>query len=148
MTADPFQNARQESRRTQRHMGLDIGVVVGVSAANHMVAVREVTDTGERQTASPPTTAAVTTDQQGNVVLPSEGDLVVLARFRNRTPVVLGTFYAQKGEVPGGVQRRQTPQVSEDPSDPDDGTMWYRTDLDEYRGVEAGTVVSFNTTNV
>lgn len=39
-------------------------------------------------------------------------------------------------------------RLSADPSNPDDGEMWYRTDLDEYRGVVAGAVVSFNTTAV
>lgn len=36
----------------------------------------------------------------------------------------------------------------DDPSNPVDGSLWYRSDLDEYRGVENGSVVSFNTTQV
>lgn len=39
------------------------------------------------------------------------------------------------------------PKLSSDPNNPDDGSIWYRTDLDEYRGVEGGTTVSFDTTN-
>jgi hypothetical protein len=37
---------------------------------------------------------------------------------------------------------------SSDPSNPPDGAMWYRADLDEYHGVENGTVVSFDTTTI
>jgi len=35
-----------------------------------------------------------------------------------------------------------------DPPAPADGSIWYRTDLDEYRGVENGNKVSFDTTQV
>ncbi|MFW6435001.1 MAG: hypothetical protein ACOCY1_01330 [Halovenus sp.] len=34
----------------------------------------------------------------------------------------------------------------DDPSDPDDGDVWYRTDNHEYRGREDGTTVIFDTT--
>jgi hypothetical protein len=37
------------------------------------------------------------------------------------------------------------PTLGSDPSNPGDGTVWYRTDLDEYRGVEDGTTVTFRT---
>jgi len=40
------------------------------------------------------------------------------------------------------------PVVSSDPSGASDGDIWYRSDLDEYRGVENGTTVSFDTTTV
>ena len=34
---------------------------------------------------------------------------------------------------------------SDDPEDPDDGQIWYRDDEHEYRGVENGAVVIFDT---
>lgn len=37
---------------------------------------------------------------------------------------------------------------SDDPSNPADGRLWYRNDLEEYRGVQNGTVVKFDTTQI
>ena len=34
---------------------------------------------------------------------------------------------------------------SDDPQNPSDGAMWYRTDLDEFRGQVAGETVTFDT---
>lgn len=36
--------------------------------------------------------------------------------------------------------------LDEDPDDPVDGAVWYRSDTGEYRGVEDGTTVIFDTT--
>ncbi len=38
--------------------------------------------------------------------------------------------------------------LEEDPDDPDDGTVWYNSGENEYRGVEDGDVVTFDTTAV
>lgn len=38
--------------------------------------------------------------------------------------------------------------VDSDPSDAVDGAIWYRSDLNEYRGMEDGAVVTFDTTAV
>jgi len=40
------------------------------------------------------------------------------------------------------------PVLGSDPTGASDGDIWYRSDLDEYRGVENGTTVSFDTTTV
>jgi hypothetical protein len=42
----------------------------------------------------------------------------------------------------------RVPRLSSDPSSPTDGTLWYNTNANEYRGSEGGSVVSFDTTVV
>jgi len=55
------------------------------------------------------------------------------------------------GSVPflaSNARRFGVPTKGTDPTNATDGDIWYRSDLDEYRGVEAGTTVSFDTTAV
>jgi hypothetical protein len=46
------------------------------------------------------------------------------------------------------ASRFRVPDKDSDPADANDGDIWYRRDLNEYRGVEGGTTVSFDTTPV
>lgn len=166
MSLDPFKDSRDRTRRTKRNNGLDVAVVVGTSPENHMVAIREVTSTGDVVTETKPTNAAVVVDQKGDVNLPEEGDLVVVARFKSRVPIVLGTYYTQQKQIREAVAEERhigsedgegvflhgpfgvVPKVSESVTGAPDGAVWYREDLGEYRGMENGTKVSFNTTAV
>lgn len=166
MSLDPFKDSRERTRRSERKNGLDVAVVVGRSTDSHMVAIREVTSTGEPVTETKPANAAVTIDQKGDVNLPEEGDLVVIARFKNRTPVVLGTYYTQPKQIREAAAEERhigsedgegvflhgpfgvVPKVSESVTGAPDGSVWYREDLGEYRGMEDGTKVSFDTTAV
>lgn len=163
MTGDPFQDARRADDRQRDMRGSDVGIVVAVSSDGHMVAYREVTDVGDRKVDGVPTQASVMVPKQGDFCLPEVGDLVLVTQFRNRTPMVVGTYYSSAEQIPdaaeddrivsasgGGVRLDGayvgTPQRSSDPTDPPDGAIWYREDNDEYRGVENGTVVTFDTT--
>lgn len=164
MSLDPFKDSRDRTRRQEQQNGLDAAVVVGVSVEKHMVAIREVTSTGERVTEGRPTNAAVLVDDRGDIALPSEGDMVLVARFKGRTPIVVGTYYTQQSQIPGGADGERhiggsdgvfidgpfgvVPQTTDDVSDAPDGAIWYREDLAEYRGMEGGTKVSFDTTAV
>lgn len=109
---------------------------------------------------------SVSIDGVGDISLPSEGDLVAFGRFKDRKNVVLGVLYGQSDDIrsydpserhighddnggtyvhgPFGV----VPKRSDDPSDPDDGAVWYNESVNEYRGSEDGAVVSFDTTPV
>jgi hypothetical protein len=166
MALDPFEDSRQRTNRSERQNGLDVAVVVGTSPENHMVAIREVTSTGDPITGSDPTNAAVVVDEKGDVNLPREGDLVVIARFKSRVPIVLGTYYTQQNQIrDASAQERHigsedgegvflhgpfgvVPKLSESVTGAPDGAVWYRSDLDEYRGMENGTKVRFDTTAV
>lgn len=166
MVSDPFRNAREESSRVSDKQGIDIGIVVGVDDSGHRVAFREVTETGgiESDTTTSPSVASVAVDSKGDYNLPSEGDLVAILRLMNRNPLVISTFYSQQSDVPDadGAERHVSgedgvflvgpfavaPKRTDDPSDAPDGTLWHREDLDEYRGVEDGTIVRFDTTPV
>lgn len=100
MARNPFKDSKQKDRRDQRRVGLDVGVVTSVSPENHLVGVRPLTKTRGGETETKPTNASIVVDQQGDVNLPSSGDLVVIARFKNRKPILLGTYYTQKDEIP------------------------------------------------
>lgn len=166
MALNPFEDSRQKTRRASRQQGLDVAKVVDVDEAAHMVLIRTMTKTGaEAQTDTSPTPAIVSVDERGDVSLPSVGDTVVVARFKSRNPVVLGTYYTRErdlreyevgerhiGSDDGSVfihgRFGVVPKVTEDPTDAPDGAIWYRDDLDEYRGREGGQTVRFDTTAV
>ena len=162
MTADPFKNSREEASRVSEKQGIDVGTVVAVDYEGHRVAVREATETAGQSTDTSPSIASVAVPRKGDVAMPEEGDLVAMVRLMNRSPIVFGTWYSRYGEIPDtdGAERHisgrdgvfidgpfvKAPRRSDDPSDAPDGSMWYRDDLDEYRGVENGTIVTFDTT--
>lgn len=163
MTADPFKdNAQKDDRRT-RIEGLEIAQVVRVpDSNNHTVIVRAASVQGQA-TSSTPEAASVTAATSGDVSIPSEGDLVLVGRTIGGTAIVIGTVYSDTADVPTydtgdrivgnddgpvilGGDFAVAPRFDSDPDDPSDGAIWYRNDLDEYRGVEDGTTVTFNTT--
>lgn len=166
MSFNPFEDADEKTRRTEDREGLELATVVDApSDANHQVAIEVMTETGFLDTATRPTNASAVVPKRGDVAVPSEGDMVLVARLKSRKPVVVGTVYDDGNEVRDyGPDERHVgsddgptfvhgtfgvvPKVSSDPSGAVDGAVWYRTDLDEYRGVENGTTVSFNTTAV
>lgn len=163
MPPNPFTDSAEKSEEVRDAMGVGVGVVIGVSYESHMVGLRELTGTGG-DTSGTPTQAAVAVDESGDVSLPSVGDTVVFARFMNRQPVVIGPYYTTLGEIPDtdGSERVVSgsdsirlsapyvvdPKRTDDPSDAPDGARWYREDLDEYRGMQNGNIVRFDTTQV
>lgn len=100
MVADPFKDSRDRTARAGQRVGLDVARVVGVDETTHLVAVKPMTDTGDERTSTSQTVAAVTVDKRGDVSLPQVGDTVVMARFKNRKPIVLGAYYTQEGQIP------------------------------------------------
>ena len=166
MALDPFENARNETAAQEQLRGLDVGVVVDTSPENHMVAVKEVTSTGQPMTETSPTSASVLVSQHGDIALPQKGDLVIVGRMTSDIAVVLGTFYSDKTEIrtasaesrhigaddgdgtylhgPFGVVPIRSEAVTGVPN----GSVWYRDDIDEYRGMEDDTKVTFETTPV
>lgn len=167
MARDPFEDSKQRVEREKGSFALGIGeVVASPDDTAHQVVIQPTTKTGEDSTVTRPSPATVMVSQKGDVCVPQEGDMVVFGRFKNRQNVVLGVLYSKQSKIrtykseerhigsesgggtfihgPFGV----VPKRDEDPSDPVPGSVWYRTDLDEYRGVEGGTKVSFNTTAV
>lgn len=100
MALNPFKDGRQKRKRVREQTGLDVGTVVAVSEENHMVAVVEATDTGDRRTDSNPTNASVAVNTRGDTDLPNVGEVVIMARFKARAPIVLGTYYTDKSQIP------------------------------------------------
>lgn len=101
MASDPFTNARQGDEQVRNQLGFDIGKVIAVSPENHMVAVEDATHSGGAgETRGTPTSAAVPVGNKGDVTLPSVGDMVMIARFRNNKAVVLSTYYTQQPDIP------------------------------------------------
>lgn len=165
----PTEDAKErvQSERQRGTYGIYTATVVGSSGSSgHMVVVKPITSTGERATATDPTAATVLTTTIGDIGQPTEGDVVALAPIRGKEkPVVIGTIYTSEsgirsydaGERHIGRSGHGTylhglfasaPSRTDDPSDAPDGATWYREDLDEYRGVEDGTTVTFDTTAV
>lgn len=169
---NPFSYAATESSNTSDLFAADIGQVTRVPDGNtHSVVIRLLA--AERDTTQ--MAAPVTVDVRNDVSLPSVDDIVVLLYTKGGKPIVVGTLYARQDAVPensatirrlghptgdGHVdihedgqttihgQYTRPPVRDTDPDGPEDGAMWYRSDLDEYRGVENNTVVSFDTTDV
>jgi hypothetical protein len=149
MALNPFEDARQADQRRRGEYSLAVARVVGVdSAAKHRVAVRPVTSAGGGRTITSPTSATVLVGQRGDIALPDVGDLVIIGRFENREDVVLGTFYSKESDIRDhetderhiGADDGSTwlhgryavpPRLTEHPSDPADGAVWYRSDLDD-----------------
>lgn len=100
MPANPFTAAKQKTDRSERQQGLDIAVVTDVFPEDHMVSFREVTAAADPLTEGTPDKASVSVAKSGDAGLPAVGEVVVLARFKNRLPVVLGTYYTEKGDAP------------------------------------------------
>lgn len=165
MALNPFTNAEQSVRRSEERVGLGKATVVAVDDETHMVAIKPATASGSgSDTDTQRTPAAVLVDTNGDAHLPSVGDHVIYANMKNSYPVVIGTNYSRRKNVPSfdGAERvvsgsdgvflrgpfATAPKRSDDPSDAPNGSLWYREDLDEYRGVEGGTVVTFDTTTV
>lgn len=166
MTYNPFKDSSQKMRRRDGEYALSFAKVVSASSDSaHEVGIKPATTTGEVRTDTDPVPATVVVPQRGDVALPSVGDLVVVGALQNRMPIVLGTVYSKRSSIrPYDADDRHigtddgvthlhgrfgvVPKRSDDPDDPDDGAIWYRTDISEYRGVEGGTTVSFDTTNV
>jgi hypothetical protein len=167
MALNPFEDSRQKVRDSTGEFSLGLArVTASPDDSNHRIGIRPVTQTGANETITNPTGADVLVSEFGDVNVPQRGDMVVFGRFENRNPVVLGTIYTQESAAreydsterhigressaglflhgPFGVVPRRT----EAPENPPDGAIWYREDLDEYRGVENGTKVSFDTTTV
>lgn len=166
MSKNPFKDTQDAVKRQRGNFALGIAKVMFVPESSaHQIVIQPVTAT-EPGTETNPAPATVSVPQKGDIALPTEGDLVVFGRFKNRQNVVLGTLYSQKSSIreyrgderhigdddgsgvfihgPFGV----VPKLDADPPAAPDGAVWYRTDLDEYRGVEGGTTVRFNTTTV
>lgn len=176
MTLDPFKDSEERVRRREDSFALDFAKVVDSPPdANHRVVVRVVTDIGEGgvELAGKPQPAFVTAATSGDISVPEEGDFVVVGYLRGRQMVVVGSAYTRLNRSPsyevgerrigndsGSVRVRDSgvvavdgpfgvvPKRTDDPSSPEDGSVWYRSDLDEYRGVENGNTVTFNTTTV
>lgn len=162
MSLIPHEDAREESRRVSRQSGLQVAIVDAVHADSHVVRVTPITSTGDSVTDTAPVLAAVGVGRRGDVELPSVGDIVTVGMFQNQTPIVMQTHYSQENQVPSidGADRVVSgedglaldapyviwPKRTDDPSTLIDGSTWYREDLDEYRGVENGSVVTFDTT--
>lgn len=165
----PTEDARErvQNERQRGTYGIYAATVVGSSGSSgHMIVVKPITSTGVQETSTDPTSATVLTTTKGDIEQPKEGDVVALAPIRGKEkPIVIGTLYTgesgirryEAGERHVGRDDHGTylhgsfataPKRTDDPSDPPDGAVWYREDIDEYRGVENGTIVTFNTTAV
>lgn len=166
MTADPFREVEQTVQRNMNAFSLSVARVADVpDNVQHQIKITPVTETANLATITQSTTASVAVSQQGDIALPEQGDLVVVGRFENRNPVVIGVLYASEDDVRDysrderhiadadiGVyvhgRYLSPPNRTDDPDNPPASAMWYRSDIDEYRGVEGGQVVSFDTTDV
>lgn len=168
MAQDPFRNTRERERRRQGEYSLGLARVVSVpDSAGHQIAIQPLTQTGpQEETSTKPSSASVMVAERGDIALPSVGDLVVFGRFANRRNVVLGAVYSDQTAVRDHSSEERhigsdggrgvffhgdvivPPRLDEAPQQPPDGSVWYRTDLGEFRGVEDGTRVSFDTTPV
>jgi hypothetical protein len=167
MARNPFKDNSQKDQRTSGVFSLGVGEVTNVPDNNaHQIGVRPLTKTGDGQNITKPTGMTVAVSQKGDIAVPNKGDLVVFGRIKNRKNIVLGVLYSQESNIrdydsqerhigsesnsgtfihgPFGV----VPKIDEAPSAPPDGSVWYRSDLGEYRGMEDGTKVRFNTTAI
>lgn len=160
MARNPFEDSARKAESVRDSYAFDLGVVRRVEDDDSHMAVVEVVSSGSEA----PERLPVMVTAQGDISLPSRGDMVVIGYARGRKPFVLGTIYTRQTaptdyesgervlsgsagvflEGPFGV----VPIVSEAPDAPPDGSVWYRDDLDEYRGMEGGTKVRFDTTAV
>lgn len=166
MSQDPFKDSREREKRNRGNFALGVARVVDVpDDAGHQIVIQQLTKT-DSSTDTKPEPSTVMVPQKGDVALPKEGDLVVFGRFMNRGIIILGTIYSQQSSIrsydaesrhigsdsstglflhgPFGV----VPVVDEAPEEPPRAAVWYRSDLDEYRGMEDGTKVRFDTTPV
>lgn len=167
MTQNPFADASQKAASVRGDFSLSVAQVTEApDDGGHIIAIKPTTKAGGQQTETSATPATVLVPQRGDVALPREGDLVVFSRLENRKPVVIGTLYSYLSSIrEHDADERHigaddgaglflhgdfatVPTRADDPSNPADGAVWYRTDLDEYRGVENGQTVAFDTTNV
>jgi hypothetical protein len=166
MTANPFSDAKQRVDRQSGEFALQLARVIDVpSDATHQVLVESMTKTSER-TVAKPTPATVITAATGDISLPKAEDVVILGKLPNGQDVVLGSVYWKNSVVRdydaaerhigrddgGGVWLHgpfaAAPKRTDDPTDAPNGAVWYRDDLDEYRGQRDGNTVSFDTTQV
>lgn len=167
MTANPFRDSTRKVRRQRGEFALGVAEVKSVDAdRSHTVLVQPLTTAASNKTLTDAEPADVLVSQNGDVSLPAEGDLVVYGHLNDEDIVVLDTLYGYRDQVReyavderhlgqddgGGVFLHgpfaAAPSVEQDPSDPPDGAVWYRSDLAEYRGQESGTTVTFDTTDV
>lgn len=167
MAQNPFKDSKRRLDRRNGDYALGVAKVVSSpDDAAHRVAIVPLTSTGRGETSTQPSSATVLVDQKGDISVPSEGDLVLFGRLKNRDHIVIGTIYSKESTIrdyhseerhighedgagtfihgPFGVQ----PRVTEDPEDAPDGSIWYREDIGEYRGMEDETKVKFDTTEV
>jgi hypothetical protein len=167
MTANPFRDATEKADRVAEVNPIGVAEVANVADdAGHVITIEPLTKVIDQTTVTDGEPADVLVRQRGDVALPNEGDIVVYSHFDDGTVVVLGTLYGYRDEVRAYAADERhvgsddgagvflhgpfasAPRVSDDPDDAPDGAVWYRDDLDEYRGVESGTTVTFDTTNV
>lgn len=166
MTANPFENAKQTVERNLNTFSLILARVADVpDNVTHQAKITPMTETAGGATITQSLTASVAVPQKGDIVLPKNGDIVIVGRLQNRQPVILAVLYAAEDDVRDysrderhiadddiGVYihgRYMTPPSrTDDPNTPPSSAIWYRSDLNEYRGVEGGQIVSFDTTDV
>jgi len=171
MSQNPFRAADESAAQAASEMGLDVGTIEEVADdAAHGVRVSVADPSGKQ----PPFAARVLTDVLGDVNVPSVGDVVVIGQVKNGVPFVIGVLPTEEDSFPqynaderivarqdgtASVALRDDdvvrtngagarwPQRSTDPSASavPDGTTWYNTTDDEFRGVKGGTVVTFST---
>jgi hypothetical protein len=171
MPTNPFTAAERVAERRAQETMMDIARVQQVADnAAHGVIVSVVGVEGSQT----PFAARVTAPVIGEIGLPKRDDLVLVAYAGGRTPLVIGAVPTEENALPAYVsgERRvanqsgsatltlgaggtitlsangaRWPHRASDPSptDVDDGTTWYNTTDDAFRGVEGGSVVTFST---
>jgi hypothetical protein len=165
MTYNPFEEADRKVQKAKRDFALGLGIVTAVpDDVDHQIVMKEITDVGDG--GNGPTGSTVMVPQRGDIALPSRGDMIVFGRLKNGEPLTLGTIYSREapsreyaanerhiGADDGGGTYLHgpfgvVPKVTDDPQNAVDGAVWYRTDIDEYRGQEDGNTVTFDTTTV
>lgn len=100
MAQNPFKDNQQTADRRRGEYSLGIGRVVSVpDDADHQVAIQPVTQTADGTNVTRPETATVMVTRKPDIALPSEGDLVVFGRFKNRQHIILGTIYSQQSKI-------------------------------------------------
>lgn len=163
MTQNPFETTRKESKRRADDFALGFARVLEVpDDSAHQVVLKPLTRTTEA-TETDPQSATVSVVQKGDVALPQEGDVVVYGRITSEKIVVLDVVYSRYSDIRDYDHRERhigaesgegvflhgpfgvVPKVTEDATDAADGAVWYRTDIDEFRGKQDGTVVEFGT---
>lgn len=99
MVSDIFaEDERERQRKKKDRGGLELAVVDTVrDNANHQVRCRVLSP---REQSNGPLTATVLVNMQGDVGVPREGDLVVLATNVHERPVVIGTLYSRGEAMP------------------------------------------------